>query len=346
MKIKILYFLPVILGLSLTSCLKDDDFENNRVGLNIGSSPEIVEVLTGGSTTKALSLELSATPTDVNSLVNIALISTQKATEEITVTFDTAGTAQAIREYNTANPSSPLVYLNPALITYPDGLVAKIPAGAKEASLKIKLATATFDPSLRYAIRLGMKTVSPAKYTVSGNNTFIFAIFNAKNKYDGVYETAGTLVDFVTGFTARHPKEIELVTRGANSVIVYENINGAMLPGYVGANGAAGFFYGNWGIIVFFDANDNVTGVRNFYGDPANGGANAVGDPSGGTGAPNYIASNTRRAALDATGINKFTTSGSTKKIDIKYWMIQTNQPTGTGPRSIFTETWTFLRPR
>ena len=80
-------------------------------------------------------------------------------------------------------------------------------------------------------------------------------------------------------------------------------------------------YYGSFGLIINFDASDNVSSLSNYYGQPSGNG---------------------RSANVDPSGINKY--DPATKTIKIKYWM---DQPSVVTPhRTYFNETWKFVGPR
>jgi hypothetical protein len=177
----------------------------------------------------------------------------------------------------------------------------------------------------------------------------VLLIFNLKNKYDGVYSVDGTFLDTTNAtFTGRYPLEYQLATTGPNSCDVRMRINGEDVPGYLFSAAGAGSFFGNWGLSVFFDPVTNkVTEVRNYYGDPSKP-TNGVGTPSAGSGAPLYIATNTRRAVLDPAGINAYDGTVAKPTVKIKYRMLQSNNAfaNSVGFRCKFSETWTYKGPR
>ena len=54
-------------------------------------------------------------------------------------------------------------------------------------------------------------------------------------------------------------------------------------------NAGANSGFGSFGLVIDFDpATDAVIGVHNYYGDPAYGGATALGNPQAGSGAKTH----------------------------------------------------------
>ena len=214
---------------------------------------------------------------------------------------------------------------------------------AKDLGIVIPNAT-LLNPSSTYALAFKIFSVD-ADGKIADSRSAIMTI-GAKNSYDGVYKVTGNFVDVTNAtFTARYPLEYHLVTTGPNSVDVkLNNINGDIIPGYLFNAGSAGSFFGNWGLTMTFDPITNlVSDLHNYYGDPSKA-ATSVGNPALGTGAPNFAATNTRRAVLDPSGLNSFTPS--TRQVQIKYFMIQTSSAAGSSPRCKFDENWTYIGPR
>ena len=100
--------------------------------------------------------------------------------------------------------------------------------------------------------------------------------------------------------------------------------------------------YGSFGVMITFDpATNKVAKVRNYYGDPTQGPANALGNPAIGTGPPLYQASNTRYAILNPTGANAV---AGNKNISVKYLMFHPSA-VPSGPRTTFTQTFEYIGP-
>ncbi|RYZ35135.1 MAG: DUF1735 domain-containing protein [Sphingobacteriales bacterium] len=256
-------------------------------------------------------------------------------------------------------PATPITYTavaSPTLIpagttllpasAYTFPATGTIPAGAYSAPFEITITNASLlNSNLTYGLAFTLTSASDG-YTIAENAKVITMKINIKNKYDGVYNVTGTFTDFVMPgvFTGNYPLTYRLVTTGPSSVDVQMLINSVWQPGYLFLNAGAGTFFGSYGLTMTFNpTSDVISDLHNYYGDRTKA-LTSVGDPSLGTGAPNYVASNTRSARLDPTGVNAY--FPATKTIRIKHFMIQTNQPTGPNPRSAFDETWTYTGPR
>ena len=342
------YALVAFVTLGLGSCLKDKDFDNDKVGLNLEDAPKVIELAqalnnANGRTVGLAYVDQFVTP----EFITVRLASKDPATEDIKVTLDTTGTQAFITAYNTANGTS-IEKLPNSFYTLPDGLVVTIPKGAREASFKIRTNAIQFNTSITYALYFTILSVDKPGYVISGNFNKYFTQVGAKNKYDGKYSVTGTFLDLTNAtFTGNYPFQYQLVTTGANSVDVKQIINSSLDPGYLFLANGAGSFFGNFGISIIFDpVTDQILEVRNYYGVTSNA-ATQVGTPSAGSGAPLYAASNSRRAVLDPTGINTY--DPNTKIVNIKYTMLQpslaSTAPFG-GVRARFSEIMTYTGPR
>lgn len=183
----------------------------------------------------------------------------------------------------------------------------------------------TFDPTKLDATKtyaIAMTIISAGNYKVrSGLQSALFQII-AKNKYDGIYNVEGTMRDFANAaLTGNYPNEMELVTDGALKVILRDRALGDTNPFHSILNAGSVSYYGAFGLVINFNADNTVASVVNFHGQPA---------------------ANTRSAELDPSGVNKWDPATNTLKI--KYWM---NQPSVITPhRTSFDETFVFKKKR
>lgn len=198
------------------------------------------------------------------------------------------------------------------------------------------------DPSSLYGLGFTITSVS-ADGAIASNKSVVVEI-GAKNNWDGVYLMDGTFKDLSNptfGFIGA--QQYSLITISATKCVVRNDDLNSGFPGYVfDAGGGSGSYFGSYGLVITFDPNTSkIADLYNYYGDPSLP-ATPGGTPSLGTGAPNYAASNGRRAVLDPTGVNEVQ---GNKDIVIKHWMLQPSV-IPSGPRCIFDETWTYLGPR
>jgi Domain of unknown function (DUF1735) len=183
----------------------------------------------------------------------------------------------------------------------------------------------TFDPTKLDATKtyaIAMTITGAGNYKVrSGLQSALFQII-AKNKYDGVYNVEGSMRDFANpALTGNYPNEMELATDGALRVILRDRALGDTNPFHSILNAGSVSYYGAFGLVINFNADNTVANVVNFHGQPA---------------------ANTRSAELDPSGVNKWDPATNTLKI--KYWM---NQPSVITPhRTSFDETFVFKKKR
>jgi len=232
--------------------------------------------------------------------------------------------------YNTANGTTFIPLPATLGTTTPaagsDGKVTMIFNASEFAkSLVVTVPDATkFDFTKAYALAYKLSSVSGTGAISKGSDLEIVVQVMIKNKYDGIYEANGTMVDLTNAtLLGYYPFKYKLVTAGANSCECIEFDND--YPLHPISSAGAWSYYGSFGLIISFDASGSgvISNLVNYFGVPAN----------------------TRTAALDPTGVNKW--DPATKKIQIKYFMKQPSVVT-TAPniRTTFDETWTYKAVR
>ncbi len=308
-----------------SGCLKDKDFDNLKLGI-----PETDVKGIGFKNSKTiLAVTSSVTPQTIVSVI-VGLNAARTSSTPINYTV-------------TATPTLVPTGVTPVpAASYSFNATGTIPAGQYFDTLEIVLPNSSlFDPNKTYGIGLTI-TSADAGYVVIGNATTTVVTFNVKNKYDGRYSVTGTFTHVNPLFSGNYPREYSLVTAGANTVHVMQNINGDIVPGYLFLNNGGGSFFGSFGITMTFDpATDKIIELHNYYGDPANL-TTAIGNTSMGSGAPNYSNSaNGRRAVLDPSGENSYVNG----VIKVKFFMIQPSV-NGSNPAGMFSETMTYIGPR
>ncbi len=324
---KIILSSLVATAVFVSGCLKDKDFDDHVYGTGASGSKGIGFK----NTSFKLALSADATPQVLTSVIVGINADRQPATD---VSYTVVSTPSLLPTGVTVLPASAFTIASPGTVK----------AGQYFDTLEVTLTNASLlNPNLTYGIGLTL-TGADAGYTIQGNGNTAVITFNVKNKYDGVYTVTGTMVDLSNAtFSGRYPLEFELVTVGPSSVDVKMVINGALVPGYLFSAAGAGSFFGSFGLTMTFDPVTNtISDLHNYYGDPTKS-ANDIGNPALGSGAPNYAASNTRRATLDPTGLNKW--DPATKIISIKYFMLQPSV-VPVGPRVTFNESWKYVRAR
>ncbi|TLU99224.1 BT_3987 domain-containing protein [Dyadobacter luticola] len=174
----------LLLGMTVTSCLKDD------ITLDPDKSTNVVEfknpssfVSPSGSTYSLYSKSFDLAD-EADYPITVSYSGAQVAPTDITVTLgvDTAAVTQYNGEQDEAYDAiSPDLYTIPATVT--------IPKGQRTAEVLIKLKPAKFDFSKNYVLPIQIKSVSSG--IISGNFGTILLGVKAKNIYDAVYTSTG-----------------------------------------------------------------------------------------------------------------------------------------------------------
>jgi hypothetical protein len=244
----------------------------------------------------------------------------------LTLRVDTA----AIRTYNTAN-SNTFELLPDSLFTIGTGITktgnltyqVTLQPGEFAKDFTVNINGAKWDLSRKYAMPITIQDAGGV--ALSSGQEKVLAMISIKNKYDGRYTMTGTMVDAAnSALTAKSPTDVHLATTGANSVVIVNA--GTQISSFRNLfpimNGADESAYGAFMPVFYFDANNKVTKVENFYGQPA---------------------SNTRRAEIDPTGENSW--DPATKTLKVKWFMFQPSV-VASGPRTSFNYTFEFKGPR
>ncbi|MBS1512420.1 MAG: DUF1735 domain-containing protein [Bacteroidetes bacterium] len=207
---------------------------------------------------------------------------------------------------------------------------------AKQIYINIPDAT-QLDPSSLYALGFTITTADAGGKIATAKSVIVEV--GAKNPWDGSYAVTGPMVDAVSPglvqwnnslaaitdpFCDAHGGawNLYLITTGATQCVMYDNtIWGDFFHPIWASPGNSG--YGSFALVVNFNASNNtISNVVNYYGQPSG---------------------NTRSAQLDPSGANAVQAN---KDILIKYFMIQTNQATGSNPRTTFDEKWEYVGSR
>jgi hypothetical protein len=312
----------------LTSCLKDDSLVlDPEKGHNVIEFANPVQIEQTGTPFALYGFSFEAVASfDLPITVSYSGPEAS-APEDITVKVR-VGDASAITAYNTATGST-YEKLNAAGTDFTETDVI-IKKGTSKGTFNVVVKPNSFDFSKTEVLPLTI--VSASSGIISGNFGTILLRVSAKNKYDGLYEVTGTMVDVTapllthvnTALGADAPMQFQLVTVSATKVALYDDY---VTGGYNSpiSNGTAFSQYGSFSAIFEFDpATNRVIAVTNRYGQPA---------------------ANTRSARLDPTGENTpWTADGSFK---VKYNMLQPSVVTAAPfVRTTWDETWKKLGPR
>lgn len=328
MKKLLTYFAVVFSILGLYACLDDKGFTDLTKGSNLRPVVSLFGAQTGRY---SVAIQISAAePLPVK-------ISIGGNSADMTVTFQMDGQA-AVDAYNAvlvkeaiaAGDSLPDGTVDPAKFTpfilLPSNLYTiasfdvPVKKGVASAELPILFNSAAMSLTAKYCLPLSIASVSgDSKAVIAENFKSILMYVQLKNKYDGLYEVNGTMVDAANGaLTGFYPWQVALVTNGASQVILYDNDAGFAVRHLILNNGGLSY-YGNFGVLMNFDpATNKVTSITNYFGQGTGG----------------------RSGELDASGLN--TWDPATKEMKVKYWM---NQP-GATHRTSFDETFTYTGVR
>src|SRR5665647_176235 len=320
LKIKTL-FLPVVLLLSLSSCLKKGamNIDINNGTKNVVQFANTGDNISGSSSTYPefhIDLGSLANGASTTFNVNVSYSGVDVAPADITVNLSLDQTTLTL--YNTQNGTS---YVIPPSDVFSLPASAVIKKGTREAQIQVKIInTINFDFNASYA--LPVQIASASMGIVSANFGKAVYSFGLRNIYDGHYTVTANspMVDAANGaLTGNYPMDVDLVTTGANSVAMYDKVYGGIYHSIL--SGSSISAYGSFAPIFNFDPSGNgtIVSVVNYYGQPAGNG---------------------RSAQLDPSGINKWV-PGS-KVMDVNYWM---NQP-GATHRTSFSEHFTYVGPR
>ena len=192
------------------------------------------------------------------------------------------------------------------------------------ATLPIRFKTASLDVSGNNAF-LSNEYVLPivlkdaGGYKIASNFRLLMMRVLAKNQFDGKYDITGTFVDRTNpDFSGDYPKTGALITQGALNNAYYDGDLDDI--GYIFNTGTGLSYFGNLGAVFQFDTNGNVTGISNYYFDPA---------------------PRSRSFQLDTSPgvVNKY--DFDTKTLDVSYFFLQSGAIRGE-----IHEVWTYKGPR
>lgn len=304
-------------GLLLASCLKNED----KYGLQEDSGTIVSEIFSHNVADPNFVSVNPAPATETIDLLTVRFYAPRDKKPNADVKIKLRFNNTLIADFNSANGTHYLVMPANAYTLSDPGLEVTVARSGNPGEYTMKITVNKNNLSLTETYALGFTIESVSEGVISENAKNYLFVLGVKNKYDGRYRITGTFVDHANAaFTAAYPLEWELVTNGPAQSVVYDNVQ-LGIPGYVFLNAGAPTYYGSFGLVINFDASDNVSSLTNYYGQPSGNG---------------------RSAELDPSGVNKY--NAATKVVNIKYWM---NQPSVITPhRASFNETWTYLGPR
>lgn len=328
---------------TLSSCLKDDSLVLDPAkGVNVIEFVNPTEIAVHGSTTALYTLAYEILPTASVQTLSVSYSGPEKvAPQDIEVNLS-IGNQAVIDQYNAeqgktgavGTATAPYVFLPSSTYTLSTTKVV-IPKGQSRASFTAAFKTDQMVVGVPYALPLKISSVSYG--IISGNFSNILLNVVPKNKYDGVYQVTGTMVDVTNPAFSHYSKtpnltryEMQLRTLTATSCVMYDpkyfNGGGYFVPFYTGSATSS---FGSFCPIIEFGSDGKIVNVTNHYGVD--------------------VATTLRNAVLvpDASG-NQY--NAANKIMKIKYAL---TQKAGISPalpapfyRAVYDETWDFLGQR
>ena len=170
------FALVACVGLTLSSCLKDEDFDEDKVGLNPASiiDKPIIEIVNGGLgnfSKHVLSVDLGKAQ-DTNRFKVSYNYKGLTAPEDINVAF--AYNAAALASYNAGSTAIQFEKLPDSTFSLPKNSVT-IKKGQKISdAVDLIIFTAKVDPSKIYLLPISITSTSIGNSSISGNNAIIY----------------------------------------------------------------------------------------------------------------------------------------------------------------------------
>ena len=304
----------ILLSVLLTGCLKEKDGLASDMLNDPGKT--VVEFIDPVS--------LRPTTSDPDDVYVVA-VNESPAQEEIVVGTLRVASPQLGVKGSVKLTEDPSLLAAAHLESFPAGAITWITdlnnvqfsTTSRNIELRVRINKALIDLSKSYG--LALKVSDPMGAIVNERGNAIITNVVVKNKFDGVYEVTGNMVDLTTAaLTGTYPLTWELRTTGANTLSAFDQGTGTQT--HLILNNGSLSQYGTFGLDITIDPITNkVTRVVNSHGQPA---------------------ANGRSAVLDPTGVNAY--DPATRTFRIKYFMLQP----GTTVRTTFDETWTFTSER
>lgn len=262
-------FLIIAVSLSITSCLKDKEYDNGQIQSSQGSVIKAIGIgLTVSNPTNFLALYLNPSATDtIINLIPVTLASQQPATQDLHITL--VATDSLVNNYNNNNGTDYIVPTQYTVVN-PGGVVI-IPKGSYTGYLQVKFVPNTFIGT-DYAVGFTISKIAESGYVLSNLLTGVVAI-GIINQYDGYY----SLQIKTTGWSAYHisdgpsktwPTNILFATAGGSSNIITTQEAGTAQVAFTAAGPVTGF--GATKPLFTFDASNHLT-VTNLIPDDGRG---------------------------------------------------------------------------
>lgn len=255
---KTLLGIASLTALLFQSCKKDEVFGD----IDENTKRPVVE-FTDGRTGGNVNMEYSDQIVEFD-LTELRFMTRSYITSNATVKLiDMPG---AVYDYNDVNGTS-LQAVSPANYALVPGNEITLTPDQRKLMLRVKLRPSQI-ASGSWAIGLAIASINGAE--ISGIKPAVVVRVAVKNKYDGIYHLRGhfTRTDN-PAYNGPFETEVHMITTGPSSVVMYWPL--ADDYGQPFSNAGSLSYFINVAPEVFFNANDQVTSLTNYTGDPATG---------------------------------------------------------------------------
>jgi hypothetical protein len=247
-----LAFLPALLLVALSGCLKDKDFENDKYGIRIDENKGVAFTQSSKSPV-VVGINSQSTSLTVDGPL-LALESGEAIGSPVTVTV------QINQQLVTDAGLIPLQMTDFSI----NSLTVTIPAGQKVSdALKITIPNSgLLDPNQSYGIGFTITSVDNG-YKIAANQKNVVIAFNIKNKYDGVYLLKGK--HNRSPYLFPYELEVEMITAGPTSVAYFLPDPAVNDYGHPIGTASGWSHYGNTlaPVLTFDGTTNQITGVHN-----------------------------------------------------------------------------------
>ena len=310
----------VLTTIVFAGCLKTNNLYEGYTDLAPVADLPLSHLSSDTLTVYALPVASSADAT-IDTLVAVHL-SDKNHVGDVTFTLGLGTSDPAYITFMAKHPEYTLMPSN--LYSFDSSVVIKDAGVLNTANFSIKFKTGAIGAdgnnlflSNEYVLPIMIKDAGG--YGIASNFRMIIMRVLAKNRFDGKYSVTGTFEDLTSpSFSGDYPKMVDLVTEGSLTNAYFDNDLGDF--GYVFYTGTNYSYFGNMGPVFTFDADGNVTGVTNYYSDPAPRSRNFQLNTSPGT-------------------VNKY--DFATKSLDVSYYFMQSGAIRGK-----IHEKWTYKGAR
>lgn len=254
---KKIFYSIAAMSVLLTSCLKDEGYDNGPTGFKGNNTDRFVAILNPNETSGMATLGIFVTPAEETIQTFVVSITGPVQSKDVQVTLSLK--PALIGEYNDANDES-IEVLPTAAFELPTTVT--VPAGKEYVSVPLKLRKNLIDPALAYALGVEVTGVDDPTVKLSGKSKQALIGIVVKNAYDGVYELHG-VAEHPTNPTLAGPvgpTEWTLVTDGISSVVTATR--------HPWANGSGSGLPTNYNTVFTVDPATNKVTVSNANGFP------------------------------------------------------------------------------